>query len=482
MAEHGLSRREFLATGAALGAALALDPVLGRLAPAISAAARAKPGQLTDIEHVVFLMQENRSFDHYFGALRGVRGFADQRNRASFAQKDRNGKVVHPFRVDAAKTGGGCTTDPDHTWYGQHKGVADGAMDGWLSTARAALAPIAMSYFDHRDIPYYYALAEAFTVCDHYFCSAQGATDPNRSHFMSATIDPDGKAGGPLLSGGMPGQQPPQYSWMTMPEVLESAGVSWTIYSAPDSTNVDGDNTVIYFQQYHANPTLNAKALGPTFDDFLRDATAGNLPQVSWVISPVAILEHPLQSTPQHGQLALDKVFRAVTAQRDAWAKTALFITFDENGGFFDHVPPPQPPPGTPGEFITVNPLPDDASGIAGPVGLGPRVPTMIVSPFSRGGFVSSDTFDHTSLLRFLETRFGTEVPNLSQWRRETCGDLTSAFNFAAPDPSIPHLPRPRKLRLPGQVCSPVLTKYPKTSGIPKQAPGKARRPSGPTK
>lgn len=354
-------------------------------------------------------------------------------------------------------------------------------MDGWLKTPRATSAPIAMSYFDQRDIPYYYALAEAFTVCDQYFCSAQGATDPNRSYFMSGTIDPEGEAGGPLLSGGAPGERPPQYTWTTMPEVLEAAGISWTIYSAPDSTNVDGDNTVIYFQQYHSNPTLNAKALGPTFDDFLRDAAAGTLPQVSWVISPVGILEHPLQSTPQHGQLALDQVFRAVTAKREAWAKTAMFVTFDENGGFFDHVPPPLPPPGTPGEFITLNPLPDDASGLAGPIGLGPRVPTMIVSPFSRGGFVSSDTFDHTSLLRFLETRFGVEVPNLSQWRRDTCGDMTTAFNFADVDTSIPHLPKPRKLPLPDQLCSPVLSKYPKTHGVPRQAAGKPRRPSGPT-
>ena len=479
MAESGLSRRDFLAGGAALGAVLALDPVLDRLGPAFTAAARAKRGKLTDIEHVVIVMQENRSFDHYFGTLRGVRGFNDHENRDAFAQKDRNGKTVHPFRVDAKKTGGGCTTDPDHTWYGQHKNVADGAMDGWLKTVRATQAPIAMSYFDQRDIPYYFALAEAFTVCDHYFCSAQGATDPNRSYAITGTIDPAGLAGGPLLNGGSPGERPPQYSWMTMPEVLETAGISWAIYSAPDSTNVDGDNTVIYFQQYHSNATLNAKALKPTFDDFLRDAAAGNLPQVSWVISPVGILEHPLQSTPQHGQLALDKVFRAVTAKRDAWAKTAVFVTFDENGGFFDHVPPPLPPPGTPGEFISLNPLPGEATGVAGPTGLGPRVPTMIVSPFSRGGFVSSDTFDHTSLLRFLETRFGTEVPNLSQWRRATCGDLTSAFNFAATDMSIPHLPRPRQLPLPGAVCSPVLSKYPNTSGVPRQAAGKPHRPSG---
>ena len=479
--DAGVTRRGFLGAGLALGAGVALDPVLRQL-PRLSsvpglAQRKGTPGTLNDIDHVVLMMQENRSFDHYFGALRGVAGFADKHNRDAFAQVNAQKKTVFPFRIDVKKTGGGCTTDPDHTWYGQHIGVADGKMDGWLSTTRATFAPAAMSYVDGRDIPYHYALAEEFTVCDNYFCSAQGATDPNRGYFMSGTIDPEGLAGGPILSTDA-GETP--YSWATMPERLEAMGISWQIYSAPDSTNEDGDNTVIYFRQYHSNPTLNAKALVPTFDDFLRDAAAGNLPQVSWVISPVGILEHPLQSTPQHGQLALSQVFDAVTANAEAWRKTALVITYDENGGFFDHVPPPLPEPGTPGEFITVSPLPDEATGVAGPIGLGPRVPTILVSPFSRGGFGSSDVFDHTSTLRLLEARFGVEVPNLSAWRRETCGDLTSAFNFAAVDPSIPDMPKPRKLEEPGAVCSPVLAKYPKTHGVPKQAAGKAKRPSGP--
>jgi phospholipase C len=293
---------------------------------------------------------------------------------------------------------------------------------------------------------------------------------------MSGTIDPNGLAGGPIISAAE-GETP--FSWTTMPERLEALGITWQIYSAPDSTYEDGDNTVIYFEQYHSNPTLNAKALQPTYDDFLRDAAAGNLPQVSWVISPVGILEHPLQSTPQLGQLSFEKVFDAVTANKAAWKKTALVITYDENGGYFDHLPPPMPEPGTPDEFLTVSPLPDSTGDITGPIGLGPRVPTMIVSPFSRGGFVSSDVFDHTSTLLFLETRFGVEVPNLSAWRRETCGDLTSAFNFAQPDFSVPTMPKPRKLKEPGAVCSPVLAKYPKTKDVPRQPSGKAKRPSG---
>lgn len=483
MTDPGLSRRGFLGAGLALGAGVALHPALSQI-PRLSsipglAPGRLSSGTLNDIDHVVLMMQENRSFDHYFGTLRGVRGFGDKRDNDSFEQIDLGKRSVFPFRIDVKKTQGGCTTDPDHTWYGQHKGVANGKMNGWLKTARASAAPAAMGYVDQRDIPYHHALAEEFTICDNYFCSAQGPTDPNRGYFMTGTIDPDGLAGGPILSSD--GTRPPTYSWTTMPERLEALGITWQIYSAPDSTLEDGDNTVIFFKQFHSNPTLNAKALVPTFDDFLRDAAAGNLPQVSWVISPVAILEHPFQSTPQLGQLALSQVFNAVTANTEAWKKTALFITYDENGGFFDHVPPPQPEPGTPQEFITVNPLPDDAAGIADPIGLGPRVPMLVISPFSRGGFVGSDVFDHTSTLRFLETRFDVEVPNLSAWRRETCGDLTSAFNFAAVDPSIPKMPKPRKLKEPepGAFCAPLLAKYPRPKDVPKQSPGKAKRPSG---
>src|SRR5204863_6375038 len=156
------------------------------------------------------------------------------------------------------------------------------------------------------------------------------------------------------------------------------------------------------------------------------------------------------------------------------------------NGGFFDHVAPPVAPPGTPGEYLTVSPLPAVADGIRGPIGLGFRVPMLIISPFSRGGLVSSHRFDHTSMLRFLETRFGAEVPNLSAWRRSVVGDLTSAFNFAAPDTTIPDLPS----TLPPTVetlaeCTVTLagtTPYPVPNPqiFPTQEHGKAARPSGP--
>ena len=178
-----------------------------------------------------------------------------------------------------------------------------------------------------------------------------------------------------------------------------------------------------------------------------------------------------------------------MTANPALWAKTLLLVTYDENGGFFDHVAPLTAPPGTPGEFVTAPAVPDPtvigSPAITGPIGLGFRVPTLIVSPFSRGGFVSSDLFDHTSVLRFLETRFGAEVPNLSAWRRAAVGDLTSALNFKKPDQSIPNLPS--TLPAIAQVITECIatlggtTPYPvpTTQTLPAQESGTAIRPSG---
>jgi len=472
MTDPRVTRRQLLATGLALGAGAALEPVTR------VGAARRRPGRLADLDHVVIMIQENRSFDHYFGRFPGVRGFGDRRGRAAFAQPDGNGGTVRPFHIDARTTGGGCTADPDHLWNAQHESVLTPGT--WVTSRRVfnrGNAPVTMGYFDRRDIPYTWALARGFTICDRYFCSAMGPTDPNRSYAMTATIDPDGVAGGPFLFA-LPGQPPP-FSWTTMPERLEAQGISWQVYADPASTFVDGDNTLLYFQQYASDPVLHAKAIGPTFADFERDAAAGALPQVSWVIAPVPILEHPAQSTPVRGESAIARVVAAVTAQPAAWARTVLFVTYDENGGFFDHVPPPTAPPGTAGEYITVSPLPPFAQGIAGPIGLGPRVPTLVVSPFSRGGFVCSDVFDHTSLLRFLETRFGVEVPNLSAWRRATCGDLTSALDFAAPDPSLPKLPTVPAPDGDGN-CTDPLASYPTVRRTPSQPHRRPRRPSGP--
>jgi phospholipase C len=282
-------------------------------------------------------------------------------------------------------------------------------------------------------------------------------------------------------------------TYTTMIEQLQARGISWKVYSSPDENVLGGilsDNVLTYFKNFQDPASvLHQNAFGPQFPiDFLADVVNGNLPQVSWLVGSVLTSDHP-PSPSIFGENIVSLLVSTLMADRALWAKTVLFVTYDENGGFFDHVAPLTAPPGTPGEFITAPPFPDPTvvgnPAINGPIGLGFRVPTLIISPFSRGGFVSSDLFDHTSILRFLETRFGAEVPNLSAWRRANVGDLTSAFNFAKPDRSIPNLPSTLPaLQQQIQQCIANLagtTPYavPAMQTSPTQESGTATRPSG---
>ena len=512
-----ITRREALRAGAAASGALGAAALMPN---SLIARALAAPqcGSLGDIEHVVILVQENRSFDHYFGSYRGVAGFADPKviqlddgsGLSIFAQPGYpggfDGDHLYPFHIDTYNNGE-CTNDINHSWGPQHTywdgGKLDGFVTGHLAADGAANGPLAMGYYTRNDLSFYYALADAFTICDHYHCSVIGPTDPNRLYTMSAWLDPAGTQGGPILSTSTSRvERFGTLSWTTMPEQLQSRGISWKVYGDPDGNF--GDNVLPYFKQYQTNPVLAMNAFTPTFPgNFQADAAAGTLPQVSWVLAPLLSSEHPPAPT-EYGELVSAQVLNALVSNPSVWSKTALFITYDENGGFFDHVPPPVAPAGTPGEYLTVNPLPSDASGVAGPVGLGFRVPLLVVSPFARGGFVCSDTFDHTSLLRFLETRFGAEVPNLSAWRRSVTGDLTTAFNFARVNSSVPPLPQPSATdsRVTMSSCTTsapfdelegptnslsvleryTVSNYPVTvnSAAPPQEPGAPHRPSGP--
>jgi len=502
-----LSRRDFVR--AAAGASVGLAG-LG-FAPGLRAALAAPPrtGRITDVEHVVIFIQENRSFDHYFGTYRGVRGFDDPR---AIKLHDGSGKTVFaqpgypatgygghllPFHLDSFQHGE-CTHDLTHDWGPQHRAWNGGAMDAFvrehLKAEGTADGPLTMAYYRRSDLSYYYALADAFTLCDGYHCSVIGPTDPNQLYLVSGTLDPAGKHGGPLLEtlGSTRTQSFGSFSWTTMPEQLRARGVSWKAYTTADNYSALGDTPLPFFRQYQQDPVLAAAAFGNEFpDEFQADCATGNLPQVSWIWGPVVQSEHPPAPT-EWGEYTTDLILKALTGNPSLWAKTALLVSWDENGGFFDHVPPPTPPPGTAGEYVTARPLPSAAEGIAGPIGLGFRVPLLVVSPFSRGGFVCSDRFDHTSILRFLEARFGAEVPNLSAWRRSTTGDLTAAFNFAAPDSTVPALPATtladQRVVGPGANCpteplslagAPVPSYPVPKNSTPHQEPGKARRPSG---
>jgi phospholipase C len=203
--------------------------------------------------------------------------------------------------------------------------------------------------------------------------------------------------------------------------------------------------------------------------ELLHDLATGNLPQVTWIVPPSTLSEHP-DYLPAAGENHTREVLEALWSNARAWSKSVVIINYDENDGQFDHVLPPTPPPGTPGEFV---------NGL--PVGLGFRVPCLVVSPFSRGGYVVSDTFDHTSTLRLIETRFGVEVPNLSRWRRETCGDLTAALGVgAAPRLDVPTLPATsaRLAAIEHNVLDLPAPELPATQRIPRQEPGTRKRRS----
>ena len=499
-----VARRRLLKLLAAAGGGGVISSLLQGCGAGMSSGATGTPAcsKLTDIEHVVIFIQENRSFDHYFGSYRGVRGFSDK--SAAFEQPDTAnvadppvGQLL-PFHLDTANTNAACTHDITHDWVPQHQSWDDGEMDGFVNSKLSSNtndAVLTMGYYNRGDLPYYYALADAFTICDNYFSSVIGPTDPNRLYTMAASIDPDGKNGGPILQTVVTNRSAlyGRLTYPTMPEQLQARGISWKVYSSPDQNVANGilsDNVLPFFKNFQdPNSVLHRNAFGPQFPvDFLADVATNNLPQVSWIIGSVVTSDHP-PSPSLFGEAVVSLIVSALTANPAIWSKTAFFLTFDENGGFFDHVGPTTAPPGTPGEYVVAPAVPDPQvignPPIMGPIGLGFRVPMLIISPFSRGGFVSSDLFDHTSLLRFLETRFGVEVPNLSAWRRSVVGDLTTAFNFAAPDTSIPNLPS-TVAALPQiiQECAASLvgtTAYmvPNPQILPTQESGAAPKPSG---
>jgi phospholipase C len=429
-----VTRRSLLAngtvlTGAATGAAV-LPLSLRRAMAKTLRDGRASGGSINDIQHIVILMQENRSFDHYFGTMPGVRGYSDPTaitlptGNPVYYQPDPSHAQGYllPFYYDPSKTSAQATPGTDHSWPTQHQAWDDGKMDQWI----AAKGPYTMGYFKQQDIPFHWALAESFTICDNYHCSVLGPTNPNRLYMWTGMIDPNGTGGGPIIDNS-PAFNNIILSWTTYPERLEAAGISWKIYQEED--NYD-DNALAWFKQFGYAPTSSplwqrGMYKGPA-GAFENDARNDRLPQVSWLVAPTAQTEHP-DYFPAAGAEYIAQKLDAIASNPDVWAKTAFILCYDENDGMFDHVPPPVAPAGTAGEFV---------DGLN--IGLGFRTPTTIVSPWTAGGFVCSEVFDHSSLIQFIEARFGVHEPNISAWRRQTCGDLTSAFRFGSAPSGYP--------------------------------------------
>lgn len=409
-------------------------------------------------------MQENRSFDHYFGVLRGVRGFGDPRalqlrdGHPVWSQPAADGRRLLPFAFDSQTTCAPLIKSLDHSWKAGHgQDPARWAeYDAWVPYK----GELTMGYFQRHDIPYYHALADAFTICDGYYCSLHGPTNPNRMYLFTGTSGQSmGNFGAQAVTNADDSnwtadmaRDKPGYAaleWTTYAQRLQAAGVDWRVSQEYDNF---GCNSLAYFSHYrdlHTDDERYQRARacvpGSTAENAVitqaehlvaaiaADVQANRLPQVSWVIPPTAYCEHP-EAPPAYGESLVARLIAALTANPEVWAKTALIINYDENDGFFDHVPAPLPALDARMGRSNVDTRGEVYDGL--PIGLGIRVPMLVISPWTRGGWVNSQVFNHTSVLRLLERRFGVAEPNISPWRRAVSGDLTSVFDFRKPDDS----------------------------------------------
>ncbi|MBV9661217.1 MAG: hypothetical protein JO337_08680 [Acidimicrobiales bacterium] len=517
------TRRQFLAAAGATAGAVAVPGALIDRAVSVAAAG----SSLRDVRHIVMLMQENRSFDHYFGTMSGVRGFADSSRYRSYAGGPRtdpgtvfsqssvyqgqalltigSDEYLRPFElVNNPPTADGQTLDDiTHDWGPQHLAWNNGAMDQFVvqhllrdgtaplrfTSGPAGLplpgpssAPIGittMGYYRPGDsLEFYRAVASTFTICDRYHCSVLRPTDPNRLMWMSGSLGAhSGDVGGPVLETYVSNREKMYgtLDWPTVPELLTEHSVSWKVYQDPTSNVLF--NVLPYFKSF-TSPSSPAQihnaALGltPVFPaEFVADVLADTLPQVSWILPPAASCEHPA-TPPEYGEYLVSQILQTLITNPEVWASTVLLVLYDENGGFFDHVAPVTPgptvvatsdlPPASypggnlDGEYVLVaNPTnsaggpPADWANVLGPVGLGFRVPALVISPFSVGGWVCSDTFDHISTHKLIESVFltpgalvSTGGLHTSSWRYDMVGDLTSALPaLTSPVATIPALP-----------------------------------------
>lgn len=568
------SRREFIKKTLLLSGTAGLSTILPESIKKAAAINPAPGSTYMDAEHVVILMQENRSFDHCFGTLKGVRGFNDPRavslpnGNLVWLQSNEKGETYLPFRFDIKNTKATWMGSVPHSRSSQVDADNDGKYDNWLPAKRVhnkkfAEMPLTLGYYTREDIPFHYALADAFTVCDQNFCSAMTCTRPNRLFFWTGTIreKQNGESKAFIRNedetyGSIPG------TWKTFPERLEDHGISWKFYqndidcgggftrderawlanfgcnplewygnfhvkfspryiqslknqeaTLPNeikalqekAKSASGDalqkiNKAIAKKQevlgraqkelgeysrgnfeklsdrekslhqraftnnaadpdYHQLTTLSYEEDGQKRElpvpkgDFLyqfrKDVESGQLPTVSWLAGAQNLSDHP--SAPWYGSLYLSEILDILTQNPEVWKKTIFIVTFDENDGYFDHIPPftaPDPKRPETGkcskgidtavEYIYLeDELKEGLSKRAargGPIGLGFRVPLIVASPWSRGGKVCSQVFDHTSTLQFLEgflsKKFGKNIKgeNISAYRRAVSGDLTSIF------------------------------------------------------
>jgi phospholipase C len=569
------TRRDFLRKAILLSGTAGFSSVLPKSIQR-AVAINPQPGSTyLNAEHIVILMQENRSFDHTFGTLRGVRGYNDPRavtlpdNNLVWLQSNKKGETFLPFHFDIKNTKATWMGSTPHSRSSQVDAWNTGKYDNWIDSKRVwdkryAGIPLTMGYYTREDVPFYYAMADAFTVCDQNFCSAMTSTNPNRLFYWTGTVREEQYPHAEAIMRNLSNDRWGVLHFDTFPERLEANGISWKFYQndidcgggfsddgrawlsnfgcnplewfanyhvkfsdryiqglqnqikklpdeiqalkkqagslSPNDNGLTKIQTAIakkqevltnakkelteYSQEafdklpgeekslyeraftinsndpyYHDLTPLNyedngaARELdipkGDVLYQFRKDVEDGKLPTVSWLASAQLLSDHP--SAPWYGSLYASEILNILTDNPEVWKKTIFIVTFDENDGYYDHIPPfvaPDPKNPQTGkcsegidtgvEYIYLDDelkerIPKrEARG--GPIGLGFRVPMIIASPWSRGGQVCSQLFDHTSTLQFLEEffrkKFNKDVreSNISEWRRTICGDLTSTF------------------------------------------------------
>jgi len=560
------SRREFIKKAAMIAGATGLAGVLPASIQKALAIDPAVGSTWLDAEHVVILMQENRSFDHAYGSLKGVRGYRDPRaiqlpdGNPVWLQTNAAGETYAPFRLDIKATNATWMGSLPHSWTNQQDARNEGRYDKWLQAKPSgneayAHMPLTMGFYDRRDIPFYYSLADAFTVCDQNFCSSLTGTTPNRLYLWTGTIRDKADAQVRARVRNDDTDYGVEAAWTAFPERLEDNGIDWRVYQneisihplfkgeEDDWLSNFTDNPLEWFSQYNVRysraympfiPVLIQKATselkelqqqadaspsdealkkkiaekkvalqtlekeykkytpdgfsaltpkqqslhsraftrnsedthfhnlttlnyqggevqiprGDILHQFRQDVRDSKLPAVSWLVAPSNFSDHP--GSPWYGAWYVSEVLDILTHNPEVWKKTIFILCYDENDGYFDHVPP----------FTAPDPSRSDAGKVSagidvgvewqtreqdlqrtsehearkGPIGLGYRVPLVIASPWSRGGYVNSQVCDHTSILQMMEKwlthKTGKKIveSNITAWRRTVCGDLSSVF------------------------------------------------------
>jgi phospholipase C len=371
------------------------------------------------IQHIVVIMQENHSFDNYFGALNTPAFYGSEVDGVSSSHSNRNhdGSITPQFKDRDL-----CTDDPKHDWNSAHMDWNQGAMDGFVTVndysdqgGRRHLGGRVMGYYDSSDIPFYYALANDFAIADKYFSSVQGPTFPNRFYLYAATSFGH-------ITNDMPGTDH-SFSQKTIFDLLDEYGVSWKYYS-------DGEGYLKLFQPLYLRDYGKLQSLASYRADLEHDT----LPQVVFLetnFNDQGEDEHPGADVQMGQSWVSEQILPFLNSK--AWKSSVAFLTYDENGGFYDHVSSPAAC------------APDDIAPMLGQhdvraefTHLGFRVPFTAISPFAKHHYVSHHVYDHSSILKFIETKFN--LPALT--RRDANADgLADLFDFAHPIFETPSLP-----------------------------------------